>query len=89
MIGIFVSVAGAIVSVVWMLGGWKGTVEERLKPLSGFDEWKGTVNAKLEHLTALLAEVRTLLTEADPRPEGARHRRTQKGQSSTVRSDQM
>ena len=52
------SLIGAFIGVVWALGGWKGRVEERLNPLSGFGEWKGTVNAQLEALTKLLAEVR-------------------------------
>ena len=58
-IGIIVSALGSIIALVWMLGGWKGSVDERLKPLAGFGEWKGTVNTKLEQLAVLLAELRT------------------------------
>lgn len=62
-----VSLAGAFIGVVWALGGWKGSVEQRLKPLDGFAEWKGSVDEKLEALSKLLDEVRVILFRELPK----------------------
>ena len=61
-IGIILSAIGSIIAVVWILGNWKGTVDQRLKTvdqaLSGFGEWKGRVEERLKSLGELLDEVR-------------------------------
>ena len=55
-VAIIVSVASSIFAVVWMLGKWTGTVDERLKPLASFGEWKGKVDERLRGFEERLKE---------------------------------